>query len=136
MAATPTTIPPPVTSPTDGRLEAVAAPGATAMAQTAQIASGTTLTVTDMIIQNVSGSAGTARIEQIIPGQPPQDLLIENLSNLTDQEFTFNTPLVFTHKQQLRLRVDCAGDQTACDVGLLYTGPETQPSSATTTTIP
>lgn len=136
VAATPTTIPPPVTSPTDGRLEAVAGPGATARAQTVQIASGTTLTVTDLIVQNVSGSAGTARIERLVPGQPVQDLLIENLSNLTDQEFTFNTPLVFTHDQQLQLRVDCAGDQTACDVGLLYTGPVTQPSSATTTTIP
>jgi hypothetical protein len=136
VAATPTTIPPPVTSPTDGRLEAVAAPGSTALTQTVPLPSGTTLTINDLIIQNISGSAGTARIERLIPGQPAQDLLIENLANLKDQEYTFTTPIVFTHDQQMQLRVDCAGNQTACDVGTYYTGPVTQPQSATTTTIP
>jgi hypothetical protein len=32
--------------------------------------------------------------------------------------------------------VDCGGSRSACDVGVYYTGPVTQPASATTTTIP
>jgi len=136
VAAVPTTVPPPVTSSTDSSLEAVAAPGSTAFAKMPAIAKGTTLTLNDIVIQNISGSVGTARIERLVPGKPPEDLLIENLGQLKDQEYTFNTPLVFTHDEQLQLRVDCAGDQTACDVGLLYTGQITQPQSATTTTIP
>lgn len=136
VAAAPTTTPPPVTSPTDGRLEAVAAPGSSAESQSDPVPSGTTLTVSDIILQNISGASGTARIERLVPGQPAQELLVEDLANLTDQEYTFNTPMVFTHEQQIALRVDCAGSQSACDVGVYYTGPVTQPQSATTTTIP
>jgi len=68
--------------------------------------------------------------------EAPEDLLIENLGNLNDQEFTFDTPMVFYHDQQLQLRVDCDGNQTSCDVSMYYTGPITEPVSATTTTIP
>ena len=136
LVNTSSTTAPPVTSPTDGRIQTVAAPGSTGESQAPPVATGTTMTITDLIIQNISGSKGTARVERLTPGQPAQDLLIENLSNLTDQEYTFNTPIIFTHDQQLQLRVDCNGNQTTCDVGLYYTGPVTQPASATTTTIP
>lgn len=135
-AVTTTTLPPPVTLPTDGRLEVVAAPGSTSTSATQPVGSGSTLTITNVVIQNVSGSSGTARIERVVPGQPTEDLLVENLADLTDQEFTFNTPMIFSHDQRLQLLVDCAGDQTACDVGVYYTGPITEPQSATTTTIP
>lgn len=137
-AAPPAPPAPPVTSNTDGRLEVVAAPGATATSATPKVATGTTLTITNVVIQNISGNsqAGTARIERVVPGQPTEDLLVENLGTLNDQEYTFNTPIYFYHDQQLQLRVDCAGDQGACDVGIYYTGPITQPQSATTTTIP
>ncbi len=135
-AAAPTTLPPPVTVSTDGHLEAVAAPGSSATVPTPPVASGSTLTVSDLIIQNISGSQGTARLERVIPGQPTQELLIENLGSLTDKEYTFPTPMVFTHDQQMQLRVDCSGNQTACDVAVYYTGPLTEPQSATTTTIP
>lgn len=135
-ASAPITVPPPVTSPTDGALETVAAPGSTATSASKPIPSGTTLTITDMVVQNISGSSGTARIQRLVPGQLPQNLLVENLANLTDKEYTFNTPMIFTHDQQIQLEVDCAGNQTACDVGIYYTGPVTQPQSSTTTTIP
>ena len=136
VPTTATTVPPPVTSPTDGRIEAVAAPGQTAVSQAPAVGSGTTMTITDLIIQNISGGAGTARIERVSPNQPTQDLLVENLSNLSDQEYRFDTPIIFSHDQRLQLRVDCAGTRSACDVGVYYTGPVTQPASATTTTIP
>ncbi len=44
--------------------------------------------------------------------------------------------MVFTSGQQLILSVDCQGEQSACDVGIYYTGPLTQPQSDTTTTFP
>jgi hypothetical protein len=94
------------------------------------------MTITDIVLQNISGSSGTVRIERVIPGQATQDLLVENLATLTDQEFMFNTPIYFYHDQQLQLRVDCNGNQTACNVGMYYTGPVTEPQSATTTTVP
>jgi type II secretory pathway component PulM len=134
--STPTTTAPPVTSPTDGRLETVSAPGSTATTATIQIPAGTTLTITNLVLQNISGSGGTARIERLVPNQPAESLLVENLNNLTDQEYNFNTPMVFSHDEQLALQVNCSGDQTACDVGVYYTGPITQPASSTTTTIP
>ena len=94
------------------------------------------MTITDLILQNVSGAtAGTARVQRLIPGQAAQDLLVQNLGGLDNQEFMFNTPIVFTHDQQLQLSVDCA-TQTACEVGLYFTGPLTEPATATTTTIP
>ena len=135
-AAPPTTTPPPVTGPADGRLSVIAAPGSTATSSTGKIAKGTTLTITDLILQNVSGSAGTARVERISATGSVQDLLVVNLATLTNQEFQFTTPMQFTHDQQMQLRVDCLGNQTACDVGMYYTGPTTQPQSATTTTVP
>ena len=135
-AAPPTTVPPPVTGPYDGHLEVIAAPGSTAMSSTGLIAKSTTLDVSDLILQNVSGSAGTARVERVLSTGAVQDLLEVNLGTLTNQEFTFTSPMQFTHDEQLRLRVDCQGNQTACDVGMYYSGTQTQPQSSTTTTVP
>ena len=72
----------------------------------------------------------------MLAGGGVQDLLVVNLGTLTNQEFTFDSPMQFTHDQQLQLRVDCQGNQTACAVGMYYSGPQTQPQSATTTTVP
>jgi hypothetical protein len=92
--------------------------------------------ITDLVVQNVSGSLGTAEVQRVTPNDPPENLLVENLSTLTDQEFTFTTPMVFTHDQQLQLAVNCSGNQTACDVDLYFVGPLTEPVTDTTTTIP
>ncbi len=135
-SAPPATVAPPVTSPTDGRLAVVAAPGSTATSSSGMIPKGTTLSVNDLVLQNASGSAGSARVERVLSNGAVQDLLVVNLATLTNQEFTFSTPMDFTHNQQLQLRVDCFGGQTACDVGMYYAGPITQPQSATTTTVP
>ena len=106
------------------------------MSSTPAVAAASTLTITDIVIQNISGSTGTARISRVTPKQDPEQILVENLGPLTDQEFSFDTPIVLTHEQQLQLRVDCAGDQGGCDVAVYFTGPLTQPQSDTTTTIP
>ncbi|MGH9056621.1 MAG: hypothetical protein ACRDYY_12290 [Acidimicrobiales bacterium] len=136
-APTTTTIPPPVTGPNDGQVEVVAAPGSTATGVDPPVKKGSTLTITDIVIQNVSGSAGRAEIQRVLPKNPtPQNLLVTNLATLNNQEFTFNTPIVFTHGQEMQLAVQCQGDQTACDVAVYYTGPLTQPVADTTTTLP
>jgi hypothetical protein len=129
-------VPPPVTGPSDGRLEVVSAPGSTQTGAAPAVGKGTTQQITDIVVQNISGSAGTARIQRLVPGKAPEDLLVQNLGTLTDQEFRFTTPIIFSHDQQIALRIDCQSNQTACDVGMYYTGPITQPQSATTTTIP
>jgi hypothetical protein len=136
---TATTLPPPVTGPADGSLEVVAAPGSTSVSSTPPVAAGSTVTITDIVIQNISGATGTARISRATPKADPVQLLVENLANMTnppDQEFSFNTPIILTHDQTLQLRVDCAGAQSGCDVAIYFTGPLTQPQSDTTTTIP
>jgi hypothetical protein len=132
---TATTQPPPVTGPNDGRIEVVVAPG-TSGSNSITLASHSTLQITDLVIQNVSGQAGRARVQRLGAGagQTAQNLLVENLGTLTDQEFRFATPVVFTSGQQLILSVDCQANQPACDVGIYYTGPLTQPQSDTTTT--
>ena len=135
-APPPTTVPPPVTGPGDGHLGVIAAPGATAKSSTGNIPPGTTLDVSDLVLQNVSGSAGTARVERVLSTGAVQDLMVVNLGTLTNQEFTFTSPMQFTHDQQLQLRVDCQGGQTACDVSMYYSGSQTQPASSTTTTVP
>jgi hypothetical protein len=134
-ASTATTQPPPVTGPNDGRIEVVAAPGTTA-SNSITINSQSSWQITDLVIQNVAGGAGRARVQRLGPTQPATDLLVENLGTLTDQEYRFGTPIVFTSGQQLVLSVDCQGNQPACDVGIYFTGPLTQPVSDTTTTFP
>jgi hypothetical protein len=132
-----TTVPPPVTGPTDGRLAVVAAPGSSAVSAAPAVASGSTLQLTNIVIQNASGSAGTAHVQRVLPNNGgTQDLLVENLGTLTDQEYMFNTAIVFSHGQVLQLRVDCNGGQAACNVSMYYTGPITQPVADTTTTLP
>jgi hypothetical protein len=133
---TATTQPPPVTGPNDGRIEVVAAPGSTGT-NSITIGSQSTLQIGDLIIQNVLGGAGRATIERVPAGtgNPAQALIVENLQGLTDQEYSFASPMVFTSRQQLVLTVACQSE-TACDVGVYYTGPLTQPQSDTTTTAP
>jgi hypothetical protein len=121
--------PAPVTGPNANRIDVVAGPGSI-NSSSVTMPSGTTLRVTDIVVQNVSGGLGTATIERIPAGSTtPQILLVENLATLNnqDEQFTFSTPIVFTPGQQLAMSVDCLG-QGACEVGMFYTGPMTQPA--------
>jgi hypothetical protein len=124
-----------VTLPSDGSVSVVAAPGSTQSASGGSVGTGTTIQISDLVIENVSGSAGTVRVERIANGQT-QVLLVENLANLNGQEYHFNTPIIFSHKEQLVLSVDCQPNQTACSVNMFYTGPISEPPSDTTTTAP
>jgi hypothetical protein len=134
---TATTQPPPVTGPSDGQIEVIAAPG-TIATKSMTVPSHSTIEITNLVIQNVAGGAGQAAVERQLPGpnQSAQVLLAEDMATLNDQEYTFNTPIVFTSQQQIILSVDCGGGQTACDVAIFFTGPQTVPSASTTTTFP
>jgi hypothetical protein len=130
-----TTQPPPVTLASDGNISLVVAPGGSQSTSSGPVGTGTTIQISDLIIENVSGSSGTARVERVANGQT-EVLLVENLANLNGQEYHFNTPIMFTHTQKLQLEVDCGSNQTFCSVNLYYTGPITEPQSVTTTTAP
>jgi hypothetical protein len=136
---TTTTTAPPVTGPTDGSLPLIVAGGQSGSSSIPPVPAGTTMTVTDLVLQTVTGSQGTARIQRVIPGQPTQTLLVQDLGTLASaggsQTFTFTTPMVFTHDQQLQISVTCTAP-TVCETGLYYSGPLTEPATATTTTIP
>jgi hypothetical protein len=136
-AATPTTAttqPPPVTGPNDGRIEVVVAPGATGT-NSITIPAQSTLEIYNLVIQNVAGGAGRASLQRLPAGtgQTAQPLLVENLASLTDQEYSFTSPIKLLAGQKLILEVNCGGDQGACDVGVYYTGPFTEPAGDTAT---
>jgi hypothetical protein len=135
-AVTPTTQPPPFTGPNDGRIEVIAAPRSAA-SQSITVAHQSTLQITDLVIENVSGSSGQASVQRVPAGsQTGEKLIEENLNTLTDQEYHFQTPIVLTSQQQLVLSVSCLPNQPACDVFIYFTGPITEPQSDTTTTAP
>lgn len=132
----------PVTVSSDGELSVVAPPGGSNSADYPDpsadpngVPAGTTVEISDLVIENVSGAAGTARIERVAGGTTTV-LLVENLGTLNGQEYNFNPPISFTHTQQLQLEVNCQPNQTACNVNIYFTGPTTEPPSDTTTTVP
>lgn len=128
---------PPVTVSSDGELSVVAPPGGSQSADYPKggVPSGTTIQINDLVIENVSGAAGTARIERVSGGQTTV-LLVENLGTLNGQEYNFNPPITFSHTEALQLEVNCQPNQTACDVNIYFTGPTSEPPSDTTTTVP
>ncbi len=112
----------------------VAAPGTTDTNQIT-IPAQSTLQIYDLVLQNVSGGTGRASLERLPAGtgHTAQPLLVENLQNLTDQEYSFTSPIKLGPGQQLILSVNCGGEQAACDVGVYYTGPFTEPHGDTAT---
>lgn len=130
-ATTTTTAPAPttVTSPNQNALSVTGPAGQTTQANYT-VPAGSTLSVTDVVFENVSGTNGRVRFQRVPSGAgaTPQNLLEEDLNNLTDQEYRFTTPMVFSAGQQLVLAVDCTSNQPACEVNLFYTGNFTQPA--------
>lgn len=107
--------------PFDRRLELVAAPG-DSQTNAYTVPTGKTLKVTDLILQNVNGTAGDVRIQRVTP-TATSDLLVTKLENSSgDQTYQFQTPLVFKAGEKIQLRVDCRPAQSACQVGVLISG--------------
>lgn len=110
----------------DNRISVVAGPGETQSA-TYLVPAGKTLSVTDLVAQNDNDSLGTMHVQRqtAATASPPNaitDLLTMRLETFHDQSYHFDSPLVFTQGQRIRLQVDCRPSQGACSVGLLFSG--------------
>ncbi len=129
--ATTTTAPAPTTStsPNQNALTVTGPAGQTTQS-TFTVPTGNTVTITDLVFENVAGTNGRVRFQRVPAGNgaTPQTLMVENLNNLTDQEYRFTTPMVFSAGQQMVLAVDCTSNQPACEVNMFYTGNVTQPA--------
>lgn len=77
------------------------------------------LQLTDLVLQNPTGAAGTLRIRR-----DGTDLLVVALDNFRDLDYHFVAPLVFTAGQKLELIAQCAPSPPApaCSPGLYYVG--------------
>jgi hypothetical protein len=130
--------PPPVPGPNDNFLQVFVAPGASGSTSSTPMPPHTTLVITDIIIQNISGAGGLARIQRVpaAAGQPTTLLEVNLAPITTDQDIQFNTPIRFTPGQSVVLAVDCQAAQGACAVGMTYSGILTVPFASTTTTVP
>jgi hypothetical protein len=135
----PAPAPPPslTTVNNSGYLDITAGPFGQTASTSMTVGPNSTLAVADVVIQNVNGTPGRAVVQRQgvaaagAPPPSPQTLLVENLANLTDQEYQFGTPLMFSSGQKLILSVFCEG-QLACEVDMLVSGPLTEPVTATT----
>jgi hypothetical protein len=98
------------TTTIDGRLFLTEA-GVTAY----EVPAGATLQVTDIVLQNPSGDAGSLQIRR--NGTP---LLVVELGNFRDLDYHFVAPIVFTAGQKLELSAACTAG--ACTPGAYFAG--------------
>lgn len=82
---------------------------------TYDVPAGSTLQVTDIILQNPSGDAGSLQIRR--NGTP---LLVVELANFRDLDYHFVAPIVFAAGQKLELSADCTAG--ACTPGAYFSG--------------
>ena len=127
-AAPPPAAPQFVTNPTDGRVDVVAAPGAVNQG-TYGMQKGNTLSITDLVLENVRGSSGEVHIQRLTPKLAPQDLLVLRLDSFRDQSYHFTTPMIFSDPSTLQVQVFCDSNQIDCNVGAYFTGSLKQPAS-------
>ena len=139
-AAPPPGAPTSFTGPNDGRLQSIAQPNQTTNTPRL-VGPGSTLNVTDVVLENNSPvtATGTVRLQRILPPAGPnlpptvQDLLVEDLTKLSPGlEFRFSSPMQFAAGQSINMEIGCTngGDSNggACNVGVYYNGPLTQPA--------
>ena len=98
------------TSTIDGRLF-LAGAGTTAY----EVPSGSTLQVTDIVLQNPTGDTGALQIRR--NGTP---LLVVELGNFRDLDYHFVAPIVFTAGQKLELFAECTSGP--CTPGAYFAG--------------
>lgn len=76
---------------------------------------GSTLQVTDIVLQNPGGDAGPLQIRR--NGTP---LLVVELANFRDLDYHFVAPIVFTSGQKLELSAECT--TPGCSPGAYFAG--------------
>lgn len=96
--------------PIDGRLF-VTASGSTDFT----VPDGQTLQLTDIVLQNPSGSTGLLRIQR-----DDAPLLVVELANFRDLDYHFVAPIVFNGGQRLVLSAECSSP--TCNPGAYFAG--------------
>ncbi len=130
-STTTTTAPPPkfVNVNFNDTLETIAQPGSSNSTSFVLPASST-LSLTDLVVENLAGGVGYVRIEQYdSANSTTRPLFIFDLLSLTSQSFSFKTPAVLNPGDKFILQVECGPDQTACDVATYFAGVMNQPAS-------
>ncbi len=94
----------------DGRLF-LTAPGSTAY----EVPAGSTLQVTDIVLQNPGGDTGSLQIRR-----NGTALLVVELGNFRDLDYHFVAPIVFTAGQKLELNAECT--TPGCTPGAYFAG--------------
>lgn len=79
------------------------------------VPAGSTLQVTDIVLQNPTGDTGSLQIRR--NGTP---LLVVELGNFRDLDYHFVAPIVFTAGQKLELAANCTAG--ACTPGAYFAG--------------
>ena len=80
-----------------------------------EVPAGSTLQVTDIVLQNPGGDAGSLQIRR-----NGTALLVVELANFRDLDYHFVAPIVFTAGQKLELGADCTSG--ACTPGAYFAG--------------
>lgn len=80
-----------------------------------EVPSGATLQVTDIVLQNPTGDAGTLQIRR-----NGTALFVLELANFRDLDYHFVAPIVFTAGQKLELSAACTAG--ACTPGAYFSG--------------
>ena len=131
---TTTTIPTTTTAPKfanvnfNSTLETISQPGTTS-STSYTIPASSTLSMTDLVVEDLSGGVGIVRVQQYVASSSTtRTLLFYNLATLTTSNYTFKTPAVFNSGDKVILQVQCGLDQAACDVGAYFAGNMNQPA--------
>jgi hypothetical protein len=80
-----------------------------------EVPAGSTLQVTDIVLQNPTGDTGSLQVRR--DGTP---LLVVELGNFRDLDYHFVAPIVFTAGQKLELAANCTAG--ACTPGAYFAG--------------
>lgn len=102
-STTTTTVPGPMTTPTDGRVALSVPPGQTMAQSLAGIPPKKSFELTDIIFENPNGDAGTVSLMR-----GTSVVLLENLSNFRDLDFHFVSPISFPAGTPVTVSATCA----------------------------
>ncbi|WP_436772348.1 COG1470 family protein [Yinghuangia sp. YIM S09857] len=89
--------------PTSARLEVSDAVGGSTSSQAYEVPAGQTLELTDLVVQNPQGDAGT-----LVIANQDRPILSLALENFRDLDYHFVTPVVVTEGASLTMTVNCA----------------------------
>lgn len=116
-----------VTEPFDFRLATADSPGGGVSFDAFTVEEGTSLEVTDILLQNPVGHAGVVRVRRVDAEGGVTTLLEVALENFRDLDYHFVTPLVFSEGTAVRFDVECTQparpeEENLCGAGAYFSG--------------